>query len=337
MSRLEVTGLCRRFGRQIVLDRVDLTLESGTIAAVLGASGCGKTTLLRLIAGFDRADAGTIAIGGTPVAGGGLHIPPERRRIGYVPQEGALFPHLTVADNVGFGLKRDAARAPRIAAMLTLTGLQGLESRYPAQLSGGQQQRAALARALAPAPSLVLLDEPFNALDIELRRTVCADVIAALRITGATAFLVTHDPQEAFASADRLGVMHAGRMMQMDDPAAIYRTPADPVVAGLTGATLFLDGTAVGDVVATALGPVVLRVPHTGPVTVLVRPEQIALAGSEEGVAARITAQAFRGDHMLVTLQAGGVTAQLRLPDSPGPGTAIRVRVAGPCSAWAKA
>ena len=202
-------------------------MPSGSLAAVLGPSGCGKTTLLRIIAGFLRADAGTVTVGGRTLSGPGVHLPPERRRIGIVPQEGALFPHLSVARNISFGLTGlDRARSRRTEEMLGLVGLAGYGDRMPHELSGGQQQRIALARALAPEPQLVLLDEPFNALDSALRAGVRADVRAALRATGATAVLVTHDQQDAF-TADLVAVVRDGRVAQCDTPQELYRHPAD--------------------------------------------------------------------------------------------------------------
>ncbi|MCW3473201.1 ABC transporter ATP-binding protein [Limobrevibacterium gyesilva] len=320
-----------------MLDGVDLELAEGCIVAVLGASGCGKTTLLRLVAGFDRVDDGEIAIGGDLVASAGLHVPPERRRIGYVPQEGALFPHLTVAENVAFGLDRSERRSGRVEEVLRLTGMQGLDRRYPNELSGGQQQRAALARALAPRPALVLLDEPFNALDLELRRTVCEDVIAAIRVAGATAVLVTHDPQEAFASADRLAIMRAGLVAQCDHPAMVYHAPVDPAVARLTGAAVFLDATLSDGGAETALGRVRLHpgcpMP-AGPAVVLLRPEQVALAPPGQGVAGGVVARAFRGDHTLVTVALEGMQLQLRLADAPPLGAVVHLRVTGACAAF---
>jgi iron(III) transport system ATP-binding protein len=181
MTELTVESITKSHGSQPVLHGIDLAVPSGAIVALLGASGCGKTTLLRLIAGFEAANSGRIALGDRLLEGPGVHVPAEQRRIGYVPQEGTLFPHLTVADNVAFGLSRAERRAGKAGEAIRLTGLDGLEARYPHQISGGQQQRTALARALAPGPGLILLDEPFNALELGLRRSVSADVVALLR------------------------------------------------------------------------------------------------------------------------------------------------------------
>jgi len=336
MSLLRVDGLRKSHAGQAVLHGVDLTVPSGSVVALLGASGCGKTTLLRLIAGFEAADAGRIVMGDFAgdehvLEAPGIHVPVERRKIGYVPQEGTLFPHLTVEDNVGFGLRRSERRGGRVTEALQLTGLTGLERRYPHQLSGGQQQRTALARALAPGPGLILLDEPFNALDMALRQAVCADVVALLRAAGSTAILVTHDPQEAFASADLVAVMRHGTVAQCADPATLYRRPVDADVARLTGATLFLDGVLCDDRVETVLGmvPVEPGGVRSGAAQILLRPEQIQLAGEGDGVAVRVVSSAFRGDHTLVTVQAGSVEFSVRLPGLEQPGQILHLRVRG--------
>ncbi len=333
MSQLHVEGLSKRYGAQAVLHGVDLAVAAGGITALLGASGSGKTTVLRLIAGFDRADAGSIAIGGRLVTGPGRHAPPERRRVGYVPQEGALFPHLTVAGNVRYGLDRAARRSGRVEEVLRLTGLQDLAARYPNQLSGGQQQRTALARALAPRPSLVLLDEPFNALDRELRATVCHDVTAALRAAGATAVLVTHDPEEAFVSADRVAVMRAGRIVQCGPPSEVYRTPADLDVARLTGPALVLEATLEAAGARTALG-LLDTAGGAGPASVMVRPEQVVLAA--DGIPAVVSALDFRGAHTLVTARIGGLQIPVRTTGAAAPPlqATVHLRVQGRCVAF---
>ena len=214
MRQLTVSGLYKAFGTHPVLTGLDLDVPAGSFTAILGPSGSGKTTLLRLLAGFERADAGSIAIGDRVVDGPGTsQIPPERRQLGYVPQEGALFPHLTVAANVGFGLPA-RRRAARTAELLEAVGLAGMGGRYPHQLSGGQQQRVALARALAIRPEVVLLDEPFASLDAHLRASVRADVLEICRAAGTTAILVTHDQDEALSMADRIAVLRDGRIVQ---------------------------------------------------------------------------------------------------------------------------
>ncbi|MBC7373654.1 MAG: ABC transporter ATP-binding protein, partial [Frankiales bacterium] len=227
---LRVRGLSKAFGAP-VLNGLDLDVVAGSLVALLGPSGCGKTTLLRLVAGFEPTDAGTVEVGGQLVAGPGCHVAPERRRVGIVPQEGALFPHLSVHDNVAFGLTRAQRRGTRPDEVLELVGLAELGRRMPHELSGGQQQRVALARALAPRPSLVLLDEPFSALDAGLRATVRAEVRASLQAAGAAAVLVTHDQQEALSVADVVAVVRDGQVVQAGDPWSVYAQPADLGVA----------------------------------------------------------------------------------------------------------
>ncbi len=278
MTALHIAGVSKAFGRTPVLVDVDIEVDEGSITAVLGPSGSGKTTLLRLVAGFERPDAGTVTVGGSLVAGPTAFVAPERRRVGIVPQEGALFPHLNVAKNIGFGLHRGPDRADRIAECLALVGLEDFGKRRPDQLSGGQQQRVALARALAPHPSLVLLDEPFSALDAALRPLVRADVVAALRADGATAVVVTHDRDEALSMADQVVVLIDGRVEQAADPAALYRSPATDQVAAFIGSGQVVPGHREGDRVRTALGefPVdrASRAPD-GEVDVVVRPEPV--------------------------------------------------------------
>jgi spermidine/putrescine transport system ATP-binding protein len=218
-----------------VLTGVDLDVEPGRLVALVGPSGCGKTTLLRLVAGFDRVDAGTVEVDGHVVAGPGVHLPPERRRIGVVPQEGAVFPHLSVRANVAFGLARPQRRAGRVEQMLALVGLDAHADRMPHELSGGQLQRVALARALAPGPSVVLLDEPFAALDTGLRAAVRAEVRRVVRAAGATVLLVTHDQEEALSMSDRVVVMRDGDIEQIGSPRDVYERPRNLFVARFVG------------------------------------------------------------------------------------------------------
>ncbi|HET8640919.1 MAG TPA: ABC transporter ATP-binding protein [Pseudonocardiaceae bacterium] len=306
MSELIVRGLTKSFGALSVLRGVDLTVPQGSLAAVLGPSGCGKTTLLRIVAGFDNPDAGEVVVGGRPVAGRGRPVPPERRSVGVVPQEGALFPHLSVAANVGFGLPRGRSSRARVDEMLELVGLGGLGSRMPNELSGGQQQRVAVARALAPAPALVLLDEPFSALDTGLRAAVREDVRVALHSANATAVLVTHDQQEALSMATLVAVLQGGRIVQAAPPADLYTRPADLDVASFVGeavvlpATLRRDGTAECTLGAVPVAGGSHADATTG--TVLLRPEQIVLGPAGTGVPARVTGVHFYGHDTLVEL-----------------------------------
>jgi iron(III) transport system ATP-binding protein len=302
MTQLVVTGLYKAFGDHPVLTALDLEVPAGSLTAILGPSGSGKTTLLRVLAGFERADAGTVTIGGSVVDGPDAHLAPERRRIGYVPQEGSLFPHLTVAANIGFGLPARHRKGPAIAELLDAVGLAGLGKRYPHQLSGGQQQRVALARALAIRPKIVLLDEPFASLDAHLRASVRADVQELLAETGITGILVTHDQDEALSTADRVAVLRDGRIAQCDAPQDLYDRPADADIARFIGDANLIEGVLGTDMVDTVLGrlrvePGCLASPgpggaaaaesgsgtaasgpvKSGPATVLVRPEQIEL------------------------------------------------------------
>lgn len=339
MNDLHIERLAKSYGPQApVLQGLDLSVPGGSLAAVLGPSGCGKTTLLRIVAGFLRADAGAVTVGGRPLAGPGVHLPPERRRIGIVPQEGALFPHVSVARNVAFGLTGldRGERRRRTEEMLDLVGLAGYGDRMPHELSGGQQQRIALARALAPRPALVLLDEPFNALDSALRTGVRADVRAALRATGATALLVTHDQQEALSTADLVAVVRQGRIVQCDTPQDLYRHPADPWVAGFVGDAVLLQGTVAdsGSTAHTPLGPVVLASPPDGlrTGTVVLRPEQLRLTDADTAaVRGTVTDVCFYGHDAKVTIAVHGIddTVDIRvagpLPVGPGQETGIRV------------
>jgi len=305
---VEVTGARKSFGPVTALDGADLSVEAGTLTAVLGPSGCGKTTLLRAVAGFERLDQGSISVGGRTVAGPGAFVPPERRRVGIVPQEQALFPHLSVAANVGFGLPRGPERGPRVEAMLELAGLSGLGHRMPHELSGGQQQRVALARALAPAPSVVLLDEPFANLDAALRVTIRTEVRRILRASGATAMFVTHDQEEALSTADTVAVMRAGRVVQAGTPDEVYRNPADLWVARFVGDANILEGELVGEgKVSCALGVLECRGATTGlRVDVVVRPEQLRLIPSPVGGAVLHDRQYFGHDALArVTLPDG--------------------------------
>ena len=287
MTQLAVAGLAKAFGRHQVLSGLDLDVPAGSLTAILGPSGSGKTTLLRVLAGFERADAGTVRIGPALADGPGTFLPPERRRIGYVPQEGSLFPHLTVAANVGFGLPR-RGRAQRSAQLLEAVGLAGFARHYPHQLSGGQQQRVALARALAIEPEIVLLDEPFAALDAHLRASVRADVQRLLKAAGTTTVLVTHDQDEALSTADRVAVLRQGRIAQCAAPEELYRRPVDADLAAFIGDANLIPGMLNGLSVDTALGPLAVEPASAGvtthvPATVLVRPEQVELLPAPPG------------------------------------------------------
>ncbi|MEU0510941.1 MULTISPECIES: ABC transporter ATP-binding protein [Amycolatopsis] len=337
MTELTLSGIVKSFGRTRVLRGVDLHVPARGITAILGPSGCGKSTLLRLIAGFADPDSGTITFGGRTVFADGRSMPPQRRRVGYVPQEGALFPHRTVAENITFGLSRHARRAGhRLTELLDLVGLDHeLASRFPHELSGGQQQRVALARALAPAPAIVLLDEPFSALDAGLREGTRRAVLSALRGAGATAVLVTHDQAEALSLADEVAVMRAGRLVQLAAPATLYHRPRDADVARFVGEAVLLPAWVRDGIADCVLGTVPVReVTVEGPAEVLVRPEQIKVnAGEEAGVEARVREVSFYGHDASVVLDIvpGGprITARVPCVGLPDPGDRVRLAVDG--------
>jgi iron(III) transport system ATP-binding protein len=334
MADLTVLGLTKSYGRTAALSGVDLTVQSGSLTAVLGPSGCGKTTLLRCVAGFEESDAGDIVIAGRSVT----TLPPHRRRVGIVPQEGALFPHLSVLDNVAYGLDRAVRRSGRVEAVLALVGLAGLASRMPHQLSGGQQQRVAVARALAPRPPVVLLDEPFSALDAALRADLRRDVRDALRADGATAVLVTHDQNEALSMADDVAVMRDGRIVQGGPPADVYTQPTDPWVAAFVGESVWLTATIEGTVAKTALGAIPI-VGEPGGERILLRPEQINV--SESGIdhrpSAVVVRQDFFGHDALLGLRLSDgteISARIIGPSAPPVGTVVGVGVDGPARSF---
>ncbi|MGD9955846.1 MAG: ABC transporter ATP-binding protein [Candidatus Nanopelagicales bacterium] len=310
MSSIEIRGIRLAYGETHVLDDLDLTIGEGAVAAVLGPSGCGKTTLLRVIAGLVRPGSGSVRLGGRAVVDDGAFVRPEARGVGVVPQEGALFPHLDVAANVAFGLdRRDPARDRRVEELLALVGMAGTASLRPHQLSGGMQQRVAVARALARRPSVVLLDEPFSALDAGLRDDVRTDVLAAIRADGATAVLVTHDQDEALAAADRVAVMRAGRIVQEGTPYDVYREPVDLAVARFVGEAVEIPAVLKAPgVVETAYGVLAARTdgdqaPGAAGV-LLARPEDLSLGDGGAGQvlgAARVVAVRFHGHDALVT------------------------------------
>ncbi len=336
MSTLTVRDLDVTLGDLAVLRGVDLEVPSGTVAAVLGPSGCGKTTLLRAVAGFVQPDRGEVRIGDTVVSGGGRHLAPERRGIALVPQEGALFPHLSVGQNVAFGLPRaQRRRSPRVAEVLALVGLAGFEDRHPDELSGGQQQRVALARALAPNPSLVLLDEPFSALDAGLRESVRSQVREALERSRATALVVTHDQDEALSVADTVAVLDGGRIQMHDTPQAVYRSPVALAVARFVGQVVELPAAVTDGVAVTALGRLAVGGAAAGPGVVMLRPEQLRLlpASGVDGTPGEVVSAEYFGHDALVRVRVTGDGAPLEvqvrtLGEVPSRG-AVRVGVTG--------
>jgi iron(III) transport system ATP-binding protein len=333
VSLLALSHVTKRYAPQwsLAVDDLSFSVERGRILALLGPSGSGKTTTLRLIAGFEVPDAGTIAIAGRTVAGGpGPSVAPEERGVGVVFQDYALFPHLSVGDNVGFGLRASTKRArrERVAEVLGLVGLADLALRYPHELSGGQQQRVAVARALAPAPALLLLDEPFSNLDADLRAQMRDEIEKILRGAGATAVVVTHDQEEAFAIADAVGVLNGGRLEQIGPAEALYHRPATPFVAEFVGSADFIPGVITPSGVATELGVF----DHAGggetgrTVRVLIRPDDVAFTPSDDGEAV-ILRRYFRGSENLYCLGlASGHRVHSSQPSSISYAVGTRVR-----------
>jgi len=342
MASVTVRNLTKSFDSTNVLRGIDLTVPEESVTAILGPSGCGKTTLLRLIAGFEAPDSGEILLRGQLVCGDGRFVAPQHRRVGYVPQEGALFPHLNVADNITFGLSgRERRDGHRVEELLSLVGLEPVvRQRFPHQLSGGQQQRVALARALAPGPSLILLDEPFSSLDAALREGTGRAVLEALKATHTTALLVTHDQSEALSLADQVAVMRDGTLAQVGTPHEVYRAPADLGVAEFVGAAVIVDADVVGGWASSDLGPLaVMPGFDAGPARLLVRPEQIELVGSSRpGVEARVVDVSYFGHdaalHLEVLTSGRLVTARVSGTSVPVPGTLVRVSVTGPVAAY---
>ncbi len=290
-AAITISDLTVAYDGPEILRSVSLEVGRGEQVALLGPSGCGKTTLLRTLAGLERPTSGTITLGGVAVAGPNLHVPPEKRRIGLVFQDWALFPHLSVAQNVAYGLPRSersrrGPHGPRVAETLDMVGLGGLADRAPHTLSGGQQQRVALARALAPRPEALLLDEPFSNLDASLRTEVRSEVHRLLRELAVTAVFVTHDQDEAFVLGDRVAVMRDGIIVQCATPAEVYANPVDAWVAGFVGEANLVPGTANGTLATTAVGPIPIESGSAAgsEVSVLIRPEDLALSSGGSSI-----------------------------------------------------
>ena len=341
---VRASELRKRFNGSTAVDGASFEVEEGGILALLGPSGCGKTTALRLVAGFETPDGGSIEVGGKVVAGRGKWTPPERRRVGMVFQDYALFPHMTVRRNVAFGLDGVRSRLPwraaalgdgrqarRVDQVLEMVGLAHAGGKMPHELSGGEQQRVALARALAPNPPVALLDEPFSNLDAGLRVRVRSEVRDILREAGCAAVWVTHDQEEAFAAADRVGVMLAGRVRQIGPPAEVYASPQTLEVAAFLGDANIVEGEADGAFVTTALGRLPTRSPASGRVKAVVRPEAIRIEPKEAGLTpAHVAAREFYGHHQVVLLDGpGGMRLRARMgpavPIVPGEDMSIAV------------
>ena len=308
MSFLTLRAVSRRYGAVAALDGVDFCVPAGRRTAIVGPSGSGKTTILRLVAGFEAPDAGRIVLDGITLADGVTTIPAHRRGVGVVTQDGALFPHLSIADNIGFGLEPGAPRTERIAELLAMVELDPtLLPRRPDMLSGGQQQRVALARALARKPKLMLLDEPFSALDTGLRASTRKAVATLLEAAGITTILVTHDQEEALSFADHMAVMGHGKMLQAGAPRDLYLQPASPMIAEFLGEAIILPAELAHNCATCALGRVAVAddVPP-GAATIMLRPEQISLTAcgpAAEGARAEIIGADFSGAVCRVSLR----------------------------------
>ncbi len=322
---LVVEGLTKRFGDVTAVDDLSLSLGPGELLAVVGPSGCGKSTLLRTVAGLVVPDAGRVSLGGMVVEDGSVRVLPERRGIGLVFQDHALFPHLTVGANVAFGIRGagEASTADRVDEMLQLVDLPTHADRYPHELSGGERQRVALARALAPGPALMLFDEPFASIDHNLRVRLRVDVIKALRATGTPALFVTHDQAEALATGDRIAVLRRGRIAQIDTPEVVFHRPADRFVGAFMGEASFLDVAAAEPHARTALGPVDAE----GAPLAMVRPDDLTFAPADDGDATVVDGE-YRGSGWLLTVELDDgpqlLVAASHL-DAPQPGSRGRV------------
>ncbi len=319
---LEVVEAVAGYGGEPVVKQASFALESGQIGCLLGPSGCGKTTLLRAIAGFENLQGGEIRMRGQVVSHTGWALPPEKRRVGMVVQDFALFPHLRISANIGFGLRHlsERERRARVQSLLKLVGLPEYENHYPDQLSGGQQQRVALARAMAPRPELLLMDEPFSSMDAELREQLAREVRDILRNEEITAVLVTHDQHEAFAMADEIGVMKDGRIMQWDSGYNLYHRPGNRFVADFIGQGVILPGEVLDENrVQTELGVITGTLPKGCKagckLELLLRPDDIQ-HDDGSSLQAKVVAKAFRGAEFLYTLELASGTRVLCLAPS---------------------
>jgi len=337
MSTLELRSVSKSYGSVSALERVDLDVAVGSRTAIVGPSGSGKTTLLRLIAGFEVPDTGSIVLNSKTLANGAAFVPAHQRHIGYLPQDGALFPHMSVAKNIGFGLPRDLARDTerrdrRIAELMELVALdRTMLNRWPHELSGGQQQRVALARAMAQQPQLMLLDEPFSALDTGLRAATRKAVAQLLSDAGVTTILVTHDQAEALSFADQVAVMRDGRLVQVGSPEDVYLRPRDLATAEFLGDAIVLNATLNDGWAECALGRLAVDdATRNGPAQVMLRPEQLQLCGIDHGSAGIVTEIDFGGSTCMLTIRPDGAsqTILVRCASMQMPPIGARVHLA---------
>jgi iron(III) transport system ATP-binding protein len=335
---LQVEGISKSFDGTPVVKNISLEAESGEFITLLGPSGCGKTTTLRLLAGFEQPDSGSICINGQTVAARNIFVPAEKRRIGMVFQDYALFPHLNVTDNIAFGLQgQRKEKQKRVDAMLELVGLQGYGDRMPYELSGGQQQRVALARALAPQPDIVLLDEPFSNLDAALRTQVRGEVRSILREAGTTTIFVTHDQEEALSLSDKVAVIFEGKLHQIGTPFELYTRPVSKLVASFIGEANILPATAQGSRAVSPLGTHRLLSPKEGEVEVLVRPDMLHLQPTDEGKPAVILWREYYGHNQRIGLKLEDGTQLIARADTQimyNVGQNVRVSVYAPLLAF---
>ncbi len=350
MAELRCEHVAASYGARSVLDDVDVVVPEGSLTAVLGASGSGKTTLLRVVMGFTRTERGRVLVGGTVMADADrIHLPPEKRGVGYVAQEGALYPHLDVGQNVAFGLARSQRKAStRVGEVLELVGLsREYADRHPHELSGGEQRRVSLARALAPRPRLVLLDEPFSGLDAALRVETREAVLQALADEKTTAVLVTHDQAEALSMGRQVAVLRDGRLVQCASPSVLYTAPVDLEVARFVGEAVVLPGLAGSGSGECDLGTLPLADPTVeGPVSLMIRPEQIRVArgaappqtSSRCGITATVVDRTYLGPETVVRLVLDGtdraVIARVHSHEAPDVGDVVSLEVAGPVFAY---
>jgi iron(III) transport system ATP-binding protein len=344
MTLLELSAVSRRYGDHVALRDVDLAVPAQSRTAIVGPSGSGKTTLLRIVAGFETPDTGTVRLDGQDLT----RVPAHRRDIGYVAQEGALFPHMSIADNIGFGLERsDPSRRTRVTELMDLVGLPAtMRDRRPHELSGGQQQRVALARALARKPKLMLLDEPFSALDAGLREAMRDMVGDALKTAGIAAILVTHDRSEALSFADHLAIMRDGRLIQAGTPEALYREPADAATARFLGDALIIEADIEDGQAQSIFGPIKTNAAGAnGRATIMLRTEQITVtaldaAHGTNGPTGRVLSQQFHGARCRLVVEAmwrpdeagdsKNLTVETSSLSAPKVGAVVRLDIVGP-------